>query len=241
MFSRSGLALTIGLAAESVRETTPLVQCVAPLGATPFVADVLYGAGARSVVTGSSGESLEAAATADALALDMSRLSADWHDGVVAAVASADAAGRPWVLDLTSLGRMLPRTERVRALLRHTPTVVRSTDGSVDGAPIEGAGALVTGEFAEWVVSGDRRHGVSAGADLLANVPGVRSAVSALIAACATTTGPFEAALAGAAWAALASERAAGTSRGPASFRIAFIDALADVRGDEIAEYLRLG
>ena len=39
MPARSGLALTIGFAAEHVRESSPLVHCVAPLGATPFVAD----------------------------------------------------------------------------------------------------------------------------------------------------------------------------------------------------------
>ena len=54
MPARSGLALTIGFAAEHVRESSPLVHCVAPLGATPFVADVVYGVGARSVVTGTA-------------------------------------------------------------------------------------------------------------------------------------------------------------------------------------------
>ena len=51
---RSGLALTIGFAAEAVREGSPLIHCVAPRAATSFVADVLHGAGARSVVTGTS-------------------------------------------------------------------------------------------------------------------------------------------------------------------------------------------
>ena len=46
--------------------------------------------------------------------------------------------------------------------------------------------------------------------------------------------------LAGAAWLALASERAEEQSRGPASFRTALVDALWTVRGDEIAEYLNL-
>ena len=37
--SRSGLALTIGFAAEAVRESAPLVHCVAPRAATAVVAD----------------------------------------------------------------------------------------------------------------------------------------------------------------------------------------------------------
>ena len=36
--SRSGLALTIGFAAEAVREGAPIVHCVAPRAATSFVA-----------------------------------------------------------------------------------------------------------------------------------------------------------------------------------------------------------
>jgi hydroxyethylthiazole kinase len=58
--------------------------------------------------------------------------------------------------------------------------------------------------------------------------------------ACTVVTGRLEAALAGAAWLALASEQAEEQSRGPASFRTALVDALWTVRGDEIAEYLNL-
>ena len=68
--SRSGLALTIGFATEAVRESAPHIQCVAPLAATPFVADALHGAGARSLVTGTSPDALAAAQGADAVVLD---------------------------------------------------------------------------------------------------------------------------------------------------------------------------
>ena len=59
--SHSSLALTIGFAAEAVREEGPRVQCVAPRAATPFVADALHGAGARPLVTGTSPDALDAA------------------------------------------------------------------------------------------------------------------------------------------------------------------------------------
>ena len=85
-----------------------------------------------------------------------------------------------------------------------------------------------------------REVAVLTGSAMLAQVAGVRAAVSALMAACSAVTGPLEAALAGAAWLALASERAEEHGRGPASFRVALIDALWTVRGDEIAEYLEL-
>ena len=63
---------------------------------------------------------------------------------------------------------------------------------------------------------------------------------TALIAACLSVAPPQEAALAGAAWMSLASERAARDRRGPARYRMAFIDELSTIHGDEIAEHLGL-
>lgn len=234
-----GQALTIGLAAESVRETSPVVHCIAPLGATPFVADVLYGVGATSVLTGTAAGALEALRGADAVSLDFATLAAEWSDAVVTSVAAVTDAGVPWVLDLSPLGRVAPRVDRARALLAHRPAVLLSTDGRLDGAPLvlEGA-AMALGDPVERVMCGGQQCGVGHGAELLRQVPGVRSAIAALIAACASVTGHGEAALAGSAWLALASERAAEHAHGPASFRSALVDALARVRGDEIARFL---
>ncbi len=238
---RSGLALTVGFAAEAVRESAPLVHCVAPRAATSFVADVLHGAGARSVVTGTSPDALAAAQTADAVMLDLGTLVAEWSDAVNPVVAQLRSAGTPWVLDATPLGRAPLRVDRVRALLGHRPTVVRASSSELDGVRLDAAeGALALGESAEHVVHSGREVAVLTGSAMLAQVAGVRAAVSALMAACSAVTGPLEAALAGAAWLALASERAEEHGRGPASFRVALIDALWTVRGDEIAEYLDL-
>lgn len=237
----SGLALTVGFAAEAVRESAPLVHCVAPRAATSFVADVLHGAGARSVVTGTSPDALGAALTADAVMLDLGTLVSEWSDAVNPTVAQLRTSGIPWVLDATPLGRASLRVDRVRGLVGHRPTVVRASAPEVDGVRLEVVeGALALGESSERVLFGGSEAAVLTGSSMLAQVAGVRAAVSALMAACAAVTGPLEAALAGSAWLALASERAEEHGRGPASFRVALIDALWTVRGDEIAEYLNL-
>lgn len=239
--SRSGLALTIGFAAEAVRESAPLVHCVAPRAATAFVADVLHGAGARSVVTGTSPDALAAALTADAVVLDLGTLSSEWSDAVNPSIARARSEGLPWVLDVTSLGRAPLRLDRIRALLGHRPSVVRTSLQEVDGMRIDvPEGALVLGESAERAIVGTQEVAIPHGSTMLAQIPGVRSAVSALVGACTVVTGPLEAALAGCAWLAVASERAEERGLGPASFRTALIDALWTVRGDEIAQYLDL-
>ena len=238
---RSGLALTIGFAAEAVRESAPLVHCVAPREATPFVAEVLHGAGARSVVTGTSTDALAASLSSDAVMLDLGTLAAEWSDAINPTVAQYRANGTPWVLDATPLGRETLRADRVRGLLGHRPSVVRASEVDVDGVNLEGTdAALAVGESEIRVTFGGRDVAVLSGSQMLAQVAGVRAAVSALMAACATVTGPLESALAGAAWLALAAERAEPRSHGPASFRIALVDALWTVRGDEIAEYLNV-
>ena len=238
---RSGLALTIGFAAEAVRESAPLVHCVAPRAATSFVAEVLHGAGAGSVVTGTSPDALAAGLSADAVMLDLGTLVSEWSDAVNPTVAQLRAAGTPWVLDATPLGRESLRADRVRGLIGHRPTVIRASDAVVDGVRLDSAdSALALGEAEIRVQYAGSSVAVLAGSQMLGQVPGVRAAVSALMAACATATGPMEAALAGAAWLALAAERAEQHSNGPASFRIALVDSLWTVRGDEIAEYLNV-
>lgn len=239
MPAQSGLALTIGFAAENVRETGPLVHCIAPRGATPFVADVVYGVGAKAVVTGTAPDALEAARGADAVSVDFATLASEWADAVVPSLAGLGEAGVPWVMNLSQLGRAPLRVDHARALIGHRPAVILTTDGFLDGGPLDASAcALAIGDPIERVVVDGQDTRVGRGAELLRQVPGVRSAVSALIAACAAVTSPREAALAGAAWLALASERAVEHARGPASFRIALVDALAEVRGDEIAEFL---
>lgn len=238
---RSALALTIGFAAETIRESAPHVHCVAPRAATSFVSDVLHAVGARSVVTGTSPDALAAAASAEAVAVDLGTLTSEWSDAVTPTLAQLRADGTPWVLDVTRLGRSPLHPDRVRSLVGYHPTVVRADERVMDGVNLDaGGGALALGESVAQVVADGREIAVPLGSPMLSHVPGVRSAVSALTAACAAVAGPGEAALAAAAWVALASERADRGDQGPASFRVALLDALWTVRGDEIAEYLNL-
>ena len=97
------------------------------------MADALHGAGARSLVTGTSPDALAAAQGADAVVLDLATLSTEWHDGVLAATARLAEAGTPWVLDLTALGSLPPDRARMDALLAHRPTVVRVDSPEVGG------------------------------------------------------------------------------------------------------------
>lgn len=237
----SGLLLTIGLAVETVRESAPVVHCLTPRAAAAFVADVLAAAGARPVLTGVTEQAMDATATADALLVDLGMLTEVGEDGVVPALRAASQRLQPWVLDASLLGRVPLHGPRLEDLLALNPTVVRALAADLDGVVLTNPhGALALATDVETVTAGPRTVQIAQGSERRHQIPGVRSAASALTAACAVVTDPFTAALAGAGWLALASERAASHAGGPASYRVALVDALASVRGDEIAEYLTL-
>lgn len=233
------LLLNIGLAVEAVREASPVVQCIAPREATAFVADVLHAAGARPVVTGTSSDALAALASADALAIDLGTLSVEGSEGLTPTLAQAHGGRLPWVLDASRLGRAGVRQDRLQALIGLHPAVIRVLRDDLADVRLGGhTGALVVSAATEEVSQGDRLLQVEPGSARLRQIAGVRAAVAALTAACATVAEPLVAAVAGAAWVSEASQRAEATASGPASFRVALVDALAEVRGDQVAEAL---
>lgn len=233
------LLLNIGLAVEAVRESAPVVQCVAPREATAFVADVLYAAGARPVATGTSPEALAAIASADALMIDLGTLGVEGSEGLTETLAAAHDGALPWVLDASRLGRAPVRPERLQDLVGLRPAVVRVQREDLGDVRLIGhTGALVVSADTDSVSQGDRLVQVESGALRLRQIAGVRAAVAALTAACVTVADPLVAAIAGAAWMSEASRRADALASGPASFRVALVDALAEVRGDEVAEAL---
>lgn len=233
------LLLNIGFAVEAVREGAPVVQCIAPRDATSFVADVLYAAGALPVATGTSQEALAALASADALALDLGTLGVEGSEGLTSSIAQTHDGHLPWVLDASRLGRSGIRQDRVQNLLGLRPAVVRVLQEDLSEVRLTGhTGALVVTADAEAVSLGEQLFHIEPGARLLSRIPGVRAAIAALTAACTTVAEPLVAAVAGSAWLSEASQRADARASGPASFRVALVDALAEVRGDEVAEAL---
>lgn len=233
------LLLNIGFAVESVREGVPVVQCIAPREATAFVADVVYAAGGRPVVTGTSPDALAALTASDALMVDLGTLSVEGSDGLAESIAQTRDGQLPWVLDASRLGRSGMRHDRVQNLLSLRPAVVRILRDDLAEARIAGlTGALVVTADSDSVSRGETLVQVEAGSARLRQIAGARAAVAALTAACSAVADPYVAAVAATAWFSEASQRAEKRSSGPASFRVALVDVLAELRGDEIAEAL---
>ena len=84
---------------QRLREQTPLVQCITNYVAMNMTANVLLAAGASPAMVHCAEESGEFAALASALSINMGTPSPQWAEGMHAAIAGAQAAGVPWVLD----------------------------------------------------------------------------------------------------------------------------------------------
>ena len=245
-----------GALLEGMRRRAPLVHCLTNHVVTNFTANVLLAAGAAPAMIHDPEESAMFAGVASALLVNVGTIEREQAEAMRRAVAAANAAGRPWVLDPVAVGALPLRTQVAAELAAHSPAMIRgnaseilalagagaggrgvdSTEG-VDAAAEAaralaertGAAVLVTGPVDLVVApSGAAPVRVANGVPLLTRVTGVGCAQGALCAAlCAAADGDARlAAVAAALLVGIAGERAARVSERPGSFAVAFLDAL---------------
>lgn len=170
-----------------VRRRPPLVHCLTATVSMGIVADGLLAAGARPMMTETEAEAPVVTGAADALLVNLGTLSTDAMSGIPATVAASIAAGHPWVLDPTAIGRAPVRTPLARELVGLRPDVVRgnaseilalrggtggrgadASDGaeSAHGAAREIAaltgGAVAVSGPVDWIVGAGAAHGADA-------------------------------------------------------------------------------
>ncbi|MCC9621048.1 hydroxyethylthiazole kinase [Thalassospira sp. MA62] len=245
---------TVGALFDEMRATTPLVQCITNFVAMNFAANTLLAAGASPAMVHTAEESGDFAAIAGALTVNIGTLSPDWVDGMVAAAKSADANGKPWVLDPVAHFATKYRGDATATLLKFNPTVIRGNaseiialgggqsagQGADSGDPVELAEDVartlaksqktivaVTGET-DFVTDGVRAARIAGGSDLMPKITAMGCSLTALVGAYVAITPdkPFEATVTALANFAVAGEIAAKTANGPASFMTIFLDGL---------------
>jgi hydroxyethylthiazole kinase len=153
------------------------------------------------------------AAVASALLINVGTLHTAQAQAMTAAVASAQRAGKPWVLDPVAVGLLPLRTELCRDLLRENPTVIRGNPSEIlalagETAQCRGADSTqgsdealaaakhlasevktivaVTGA-SDYITDGERTLRIDNGHPLLQRVTGTGCALSALVAAYVST------------------------------------------------------
>jgi len=218
---------------------SPRVHCITNAVAQNFTANVLLAVGAVPSMTVAPEEIAEFVARADALLVNLGTLDRERREA--AAIAVEAAAGRPWLLDPVFVDRSASRTAFARALAAKGPRVVRLNGAEfaalADAAPTDDAlkryaldrrcVVALTGAT-DTVTEGARLAKIRNGDPLMGRVTAMGCAGAAVVAACLAVEGdPWLATAAGLLAFAVAGECAVARARGPGSFAVEIVDALA--------------
>ncbi len=258
--------LDVGAVVDAVRTTAPLVHCITNKVVSNFTANVLLAAGAAPAMVDAPEEAGVLASVAGALLINLGTVTTDQADGMRAAIAGANEAGVPWVLDPVAIGALPLRTSLAREFAALHPAVIRGNASEI-GALAGGAGgrgvdstatpdevAEVAVEVAatfgtvvamsgpvDLITDGSRTVRVASGSPMLTRVTGVGCALGALIGAClAVTSDPITAVAAATAWVCVAGETAAESAAGVGAFAVTFVDAVDVLSAKGIAERAEL-
>ncbi|KAG8362671.1 hypothetical protein BUALT_BualtUnG0052300 [Buddleja alternifolia] len=241
---------------QSVRRSSPLIQCITNFVSMDLVANVLLSGGASPAMLHSVQEIPDFTPKTHALCINVGTLVPDWLPAMKMAAQVANECNKPWVLDPVAAGASGFRLKACLDLLKLRPTVVRGNGseimalfrGSVDEnskgadslhestdaieaakslAQISGSIVAVSGAI-DIVTDGHRVVGVKNGVPMLQKITATGCSVTALIAAFVAIDPlrPFEATATALSVFGLAGEIGMDMAKGPASLRMYLIDAL---------------
>ena len=235
---------------DRLRQRRPRVHCLTNAVAQTYTANMLLAAGAVPSMTISSVEIAGFVARADALLINLGTFDAERRRATLTAIAAANEAGRPWVLDPVFIDRSLGRATFARTLAGKKPRAVRLNQAEFEALAGGKADHDALARFAakrrtvvgltgarDDVHDGSRLATIANGDPLMAKVTAMGCAGSALVAAClAVEPDPWTATAAALIAFGVAGEIAGARARGPGSFAIEMIDALHGLDRDALTE-----
>ncbi len=225
---------------ERLRTRGPRVHCITNAVAQNFTANALLAAGCVPSMTLSPEEIGEFVTGANALLVNLGTFDGERREATAIAVAAATRAKLPWVLDPVFIDRSAQRADFARGLVDEAPAVVRLNAAEFSALLGEDTERQAIAAYArdhktvialsgatDLISDGERLATVSNGHALMGKVTAMGCATSALVAAClCVESDGWHAASAALVMAGVAGELAATKADGPASFAVAFIDAL---------------
>lgn len=250
---------------QSTRAHAPLVHAITNSVVTGFTANVLLALGAAPAMVDIPDEAGPFARIAGGVLVNLGTPTAEQRAAAREAVEAATEAGTPWVLDPVAVGALPVRTALAHELVAARPTVIRgnaseilavagagaggrgvdSTDDPESALPaardlaVRTGGVVAVSGPVDVLTDGVRVVRASNGHPLLTRVTGggcaLGAVMAAFLAAAPEGTEPLDAVVAAVTTYNLAAEDAAGIARGPGSFAVAFLDALAAVEPGEVA------
>lgn len=247
-----------------LRAQNPLVQCITNYVAMNIAANVVLAAGASPAMLHAEQEITDFTPICGALTINIGTLSGPWVASMITAAQTANAHGIPWVLDPVAHFVSGYRARAAQDLLALKPAIVRGnaseilalageagagkgadSGDSVDAAQgaarrlaaDHGTVVAVTGAV-DYLTDGTREAQVSGGSALMPKVTALGCSQTALMGAYVATGPAFQAALAGLAHFKTAGSAAADLAKGPGSFQVHFLDALAAAEPADFAKVI---
>ncbi len=249
-----------------MRDRAPLVQNITNYVAMNVMANIMLAIGASPAMAHAREEASEFAGLADALSVNIGTLDPEWVTSMEIAARVMTQAGKPWVLDPVAVGATRLRRDAGARLLALKPTVIRGNASEIialAGAETAGKGAdtadavsdaegaaqalarqtggvvAVTGEV-DYVTDGGTAYRIAGGHALMPRITVLGCSLTGVVAAFAVDQSALDATVAALATYAVAGEMAGEVAKGPASFQVAFIDALYALTPDDVTARARI-
>jgi len=252
----------------SIRETAPLIHNITNYVVMNNTANALLALGASPVMAHALNEVEEMVNLAAALVINIGTLNDDWIAAMEKAMLTAKKLNKPIIFDPVGAGATTYRTETTKKLLNiATPTVIRgnaSEVAAISNQNIRTKGVdstqdsrtvvtvaqtlanlyqctVVISGAVDFIVSQERIFQIENGHPLMSKVTGMGCTATALIGAFqAVNSDATIAATHAMAVMGIAGEIAAEKSAGPGSLQLNFLDALYNLKGDDITNRLKL-
>jgi hydroxyethylthiazole kinase len=248
-------------ALRAMREAGPLVHCITNYVAMNISANVLLAAGASPAMIHTSEETPDFAKIVGSLTVNIGTLSPHWVEGMRGAIKAAIAAKVPWVFDPVAHFATPYRAGVVQEVLAMAPTILRgnaseilalsgqsSTAKGVDATdPVAvaeasamrlandlGSVVAISGEQ-DFVTDGMRVARVSGGSAMMPQITALGCSLTCLMGGFVAVAPPLVAAVAASELFAEAGEIADRSANGPGTFQPLFLDALANITPEELA------
>ena len=243
-----------------LRLQNPVVQCITNYVAMDISANVVLAAGASPAMVHAQEEMTDFTPLCNGLSINVGTLSTPWMISMKEAATVANANKIPWILDPVAHFISSYRAQATKDLLSLKPAIVRGnaseiltlagktgagkgadTGDSVEDAQEAGrllasqSGAVVAiSGLVDFVTDGSREARVEGGSPIMPQVTALGCAQSALMGAYAAVGPAFEAALSALAHFKVSGTSAAREAKGPGSFQVGFLDALAATQAGEL-------
>lgn len=132
--------ITLSRARQAVRDQGPLIQCLTNSVVMDVTANVLLAAGASPAMCDTPEEAGDFAQVANGVLVNAGTPSKETYAGMRAAIAGANTAGTPWVLDPVGAGGLAYRTNFMLSVLEDSPAAIRGNASEIIALSGLGAG-----------------------------------------------------------------------------------------------------